>query len=155
MSNSDDKFKNIFLKKMQKFEEELAAARKVSSERQLVVTKVCVIVLLVSCCFYEGKEVRQLIFNTHLICAAVQILSSTSGLQWEGQECWKWNQGYFPKTCFLYGKKFLWDIIALYIFSNVLIKLAAGWHFQILTNNFHAVVHADLTCTLFPHDRLS
>jgi hypothetical protein len=70
---------------MQKLEEELAAARKVSSERQLVVTKVCSWSSLVSCCFYEEKQLKELIDNTHLmyVCSCTKVFfnfrTSTKG----------------------------------------------------------------------------
>jgi hypothetical protein len=44
--SSDDNSQNIFLVKLQKLEDELVAARKVSSERQLAVTDVCALHLL-------------------------------------------------------------------------------------------------------------
>ena len=58
-TNSDDKSWNVFRVKLQKLEDELVAARKVSSERQLAVTDVRALHLLAAyLCKSVGVELQ-------------------------------------------------------------------------------------------------
>lgn len=79
--SSDDKSKNIFRVKLQKLEDELVAARKVSSERQLAVTDVCALHLLAAYLCKMQLESWNGLSDENVIYAALQAFSSTSRLQ--------------------------------------------------------------------------